>query len=111
MHSIYQISYVRCTISLILPVLLAFFICDDILCKSEDYINYSFFKLDFRRYYVDSVSYKNQWVRDNKDRINIVTDKGEKDCIKVTADRVGQSLNAYIVQAIKERMERDNNTK
>ena len=41
------------------------------------------------------------------DRVNLAIPKGQKSDIKVEADKVGQSLNAYITQAIIERMERD----
>ncbi|MDR2654466.1 MAG: hypothetical protein LBC56_00105 [Oscillospiraceae bacterium] len=42
------------------------------------------------------------------DRINIAIRKGRKSEIQALADTVGQSVNAYIVQAIDERMEREN---
>ena len=41
------------------------------------------------------------------DRIQLVVKKGEKDTIKAAADKAGQSVNAYIAQAIRERMGRD----
>mgnify|MGYP003104574875 CR=1 FL=1 len=44
--------------------------------------------------------YKNKWQSENCDRINLVVKKGEK-------DRRGESLNAFIVRAIRETLERD----
>lgn len=41
------------------------------------------------------------------DRINYVVVKGEKEQIKAAADGAGQSVNAYITQAVRERMERE----
>ena len=42
------------------------------------------------------------------DRINIAVSKGRKEIIKAAADNHGQSINAYIVSAIDEKLERDN---
>ena len=41
------------------------------------------------------------------DRINIAVPKGRKDIIKARADAKGQSINAYIISAIDEKLERD----
>ena len=51
--------------------------------------------------------YKNKWQQENKERINLVVDKGSKAIIKAHADTHGESLNAFINRAIKEAMERD----
>ena len=41
------------------------------------------------------------------DRINIAVPKGRKDIIKARAEAKGQSINAYIISAIDEKLERD----
>lgn len=52
--------------------------------------------------------YKNQWQKDNKQRINLVVDKGMKEIIKEHADQFdGGSVNGFINRAIKEAMQRD----
>ncbi len=51
--------------------------------------------------------YKNKWQQENKERINLVVDKGSKAIIKAHADTHGESLNAFINRAIRESMERD----
>ena len=38
------------------------------------------------------------------DRIAVMVPKGGKDTIKAAAERVGQSVNAYILQAVQQRM-------
>ena len=38
------------------------------------------------------------------DRINIAVPKGKKDEIKAAADQEGKSVNAYIIEAIDEKM-------
>ena len=40
----------------------------------------------------------------NRERIGIIVNKGEKDEIKAHAKSLGMSLNAYIVEAIQEKM-------
>ncbi len=51
--------------------------------------------------------YKNKWQSENCDRINLVVKKGEKDRLKAHANGRGESLNAFIVRAIRETLERD----
>lgn len=46
-------------------------------------------------------------LKDKYDRIQVVLPKGEKDTIKAAADLAGESVSAYIVNAVRERMERD----
>ena len=41
------------------------------------------------------------------DRINSVVQAGYKDVIKAAADHAGLSVNAYITQAVTEKMERE----
>ena len=52
--------------------------------------------------------YKNKWQQENKERINLVVDKGSKEIIKAHAEAQGESLNAFINRAINETMQRDN---
>ncbi len=54
-----------------------------------------------------SAASKNKYNAKAYDRINFVVPKGQKDIIKAAAEAAGQSTNAYIVQAVRERMERD----
>lgn len=49
----------------------------------------------------------NKWTNAHYDRINIAVPKGRKDEIKALADTQGQSVNAYIISAVDEKMERD----
>ena len=49
----------------------------------------------------------NKWTNAHYDRINIAVPKGRKDEIKAIADTQGQSVNAYIISAVDEKMERD----
>lgn len=41
------------------------------------------------------------------DRINIAIPKGKKEIIKQAAEKAGQSVNAYVQQAINERLQRE----
>lgn len=52
-------------------------------------------------------AYRNSWIAEKLDRVNLTMPKGKKEQVKETADRLGLSLNAYINLAIDERMERD----
>lgn len=54
-----------------------------------------------------SAKSKNAWNSKAYDRIALFSQKGGKDDIKQAAEAAGQSLNAYILQAVDERMERD----
>lgn len=51
--------------------------------------------------------YKNQWQKENMDRINLALPKGEKDRIKAHAAAQGESVNGFIKRAIDETMQRD----
>lgn len=53
-------------------------------------------------------AYRNNWIAEKLDRVNLTMPKGKKEQVKEVADKVGLSLNAYINQAIDEKMERDN---
>ena len=50
---------------------------------------------------------KNKYKAKAYDRIEVVVPKGRKETIQDHAAAVGQSINAYVVQAVDERMERD----
>ena len=54
-----------------------------------------------------SAASKNKYNTKAYDRIVVFLPKGEKDVLKAAADAVGQSMNAYIKQAISERMEKE----
>lgn len=49
--------------------------------------------------------YKNQWARENVDRISVIVPKGQKQILQARAASVGQSLNAYILEAVQDRMD------
>ncbi len=51
--------------------------------------------------------YKNQWQKENVDRINLTVPKGKKDIIKAHSEACGESVNAFINRAVDETMERD----
>ena len=53
--------------------------------------------------------YKNQWQKENMDRINLALPKGDKERIKAHAEERGESVNGFINKAITEKMERDGN--
>ena len=57
----------------------------------------------------DKSAYRNSWIAEKLDRINLTMPKGKKEQVKACADRQGLSVNAYINLAIDERMERDLN--
>lgn len=50
--------------------------------------------------------YKNQWRREHTDSKLLVLPKGRKAEIQGVADRVGESLNDFIVTAIDERIKK-----
>lgn len=52
--------------------------------------------------------YKNQWQKDNVDRVNLTMPKGKKDIIRAHAEAQGESTTGFINRAIDETMERDN---
>ena len=49
---------------------------------------------------------QNDWIKNTYDRINLTVPKGDKEKIAITAAAAGQSVNAFINEAIKEKMER-----
>ncbi len=51
--------------------------------------------------------YRNKWIADKLDRINLTMPKGKKEIIQAEAARHSMSVNAYINAAIGEKMDRD----
>lgn len=51
--------------------------------------------------------YKNQWQKENCDRVNLTLPKGKKELIKTHAESQGKSVNGFINEAIDEKMERE----
>lgn len=49
----------------------------------------------------------NKYVKANYDRINVTMPKGEKEVIQECAAAQGESVNGFIVRAVRERIERD----
>ena len=54
-----------------------------------------------------STEYKNKWLSENKERINLAVPKGYKDRAKAAATAEGKSLNSFIIEAINEKIERE----
>ena len=52
--------------------------------------------------------YRNSWIAEKLDRINLTVPKGRKDDIKAHAEAHSESVNGFINRAITETMERDN---
>ncbi|MDE6881006.1 MAG: Arc family DNA-binding protein [Oscillospiraceae bacterium] len=52
--------------------------------------------------------YKNNWQKENVDRVNLTMPKGRKEIIKTHAEAHSESVNGFINRAIQETMERDN---
>lgn len=51
--------------------------------------------------------YKNNWQKENVDRVNLTMAKGRKEAIRAHAEAHGESVNSFINRAISETMERD----
>ena len=56
---------------------------------------------------MDKCAYRNKFIAENYDRINLTVAKGQKDIIKAHAESRGESVNAFIQRAIAEAMARD----
>lgn len=52
-------------------------------------------------------AYKNNWQKENVDRVNLTMPKGRKEIIQAHAETMGTSVNGFINRAIEETMERD----
>lgn len=48
-----------------------------------------------------------KYVKNNYDRLEFRIQKGERDIIKAHAEKMGESLNQFLVRAVKEAMQRD----
>jgi predicted HicB family RNase H-like nuclease len=48
-----------------------------------------------------------KWNDNNLERLYVTVRNGQKDKIKSEADKQGESLNSYIVNAVKQRMKRE----
>ena len=51
-----------------------------------------------------------KYVKNNYDRLELSVPKGEKEEIQQAANRAGQSVNAYVYEAVKHRMEQERTT-
>ena len=58
-------------------------------------------------YMAKASEYRNKWIAEKLDRVNLTMPKGQKDIAKAHAEGRGESLNAFINRAITETMERD----
>lgn len=54
-----------------------------------------------------NTEYKNKWMQDNLDRINLTIPKGQKEIIKKHAQARGESVNAFVNRAIQQTMKMD----
>ena len=50
-------------------------------------------------------SRQNNWLKNNKDRINFLMEKGTKDRIKAAAEKIGTTSSELIREAITEKLE------
>ena len=56
----------------------------------------------------NKTEYKNQFIAENYDRVNLIVPKGKKELVKNHAEAQGESTNAFINRAIDETIARDN---
>ncbi len=56
-------------------------------------------------------SYKNRWLAENKERINLVVGKGDRQKFREHAEIQNESLNGFVLRAIHETIDRDNNAR
>ena len=56
---------------------------------------------------VGKSTYRNEWIAEKLDRINLTVPKGRKEIIKAHAAAHGESVNGFINEAIDEKMERE----
>lgn len=52
-------------------------------------------------------AYKNEFNKMAYDRIGLFLPKGDKEQIKDAADQAGESVNRYIIDAVRQRMENE----
>ena len=50
-----------------------------------------------------------KYVKNNYDRLELSVPKGEKEVIQQAAKQAGQSVDAYVYEAVKRRMEQEQN--
>lgn len=58
----------------------------------------------------NQIKYQNEYNKKNYDRFQFMAPKGTKEVIKEAASSAGQSVSEYILQAIRDRLERDQNS-
>lgn len=51
---------------------------------------------------------KNRWIAENLDRINLTVPRGQKDVVRLHAEKHGESVNGFIQRAVRETIQRDN---
>lgn len=51
--------------------------------------------------------YRNQWISENYDRVNLLLPKGQKLELQTFAASLDKSLNAFIQEAIEEKVKRE----
>ena len=56
---------------------------------------------------VGKSTYRNEWIAEKLDRINLTVPKGRKEIIRAHAAAHGESVNGFINRAINEAMERE----
>ena len=56
---------------------------------------------------VGKSAYRNEWIAEKLDRINLTVPKGRKEIIKAHAAAHGESVNGFINRAINAAMERE----
>lgn len=54
--------------------------------------------------------YRNRWISEKLDRVNLTMPKGKKATIQAHAEQQGESLNAFINRAIDETMKKDSSS-
>ena len=52
-------------------------------------------------------AYKNNWQKENVDRINLIMPKGKKETVQAHAAKQGESVNGFINRAIDRQIVRD----
>ena len=53
-----------------------------------------------------TAEYKNNYIRENYDRVTLFVAKGKKEVLKEYGQRIGESVNAFINIAIEEKIKR-----
>ena len=56
---------------------------------------------------INKSEYRNSWIAEKLDRVNLTMPKGKKEQVKAHAEAQGESMNAFINRAISETMERE----